>query len=254
MARAGCLAAALAVAALLAVAAALAWLLLLADDPEPALVDDAVTTFREGGSRGGSPVPEGVYVYATDGYERTDALTGVTHRYPSRSTITVTGDECGVRMRWDVLDGRSTTWTFCVTGSAWTLASQDERHTFFGRTERTTYECTGLRFRPDGDRPGEVSAATCRAGSTDERSTMRVVGRRRLDVGSREVDLVHLRRSSAFTGEIRGASTHDVWLDRETGVPVLLRLESETTNDAPVGDVRYREEVTMRLLSLTPRR
>ena len=143
--------------------------------------------------------PEGVYVYRTHGFEKTDALTGVTHRYPARSTITVTGDPCGFRLRWDVLEGRSTTWTVCVG-------------------------------------PG------------------RVVARETLRFGGMRVETVHVRRRTSLTGSIRGRSTQDAWLARESGVPVRLDLTTHTTNDSAVGDVHYEEDVVLRLTSLEPRR
>ena len=251
---------ALAVAAVVAggLAAVGAWWFVLRDVPEPASVEEAVTTFREEtetGTHEPSPVPEGVYVYDTDGFERTDALTGVTHRYPARSTITVTSDPCGVRMRWDVLKGRSTTWTYCLgADGGWTVASQDERHTFFGRTERTDYTCGRTPFHPAGDRVGTSFDVSCATGSAEERGVGRVVAREALRVSGRPVETVHVRRSTSFTGEIRGRSTHDVWLARATGVPVKIVMTSQTTNDSPVGDVHYDEEVSLRLRSLTPRR
>jgi hypothetical protein len=70
-------------------ALAATWSLFLRDVAEPTTVSEAVTNFREGTAQRPavpSPVPEGVYMYATDGLEKTDALTGITHRYPSRST------------------------------------------------------------------------------------------------------------------------------------------------------------------------
>lgn len=240
------------------VALGAAWLLVLRDEATPTSVADAVTSFREdtepAPGAGGSPVPPGVYVYATTGFERTDALTGVTHRYPRRSTITVTAANCGVELRWAVLEGRSTTWTYCLEPDGWTLESQDERHTFFGRTERTTYTCEGTTFRPAGDPPGASFDVTCTTGSADERGTVLVVGREPLRVGNAPVQTVHVRKETVFTGEIRGTARHDVWLDRETGVPVRIVMESRTTNDSPVGDVNYDEEVTLDLVSLTPRR
>ena len=149
MARAGLFVGA--VAAVLALAAVAAWFILLRDTAEPVTVAEAVTSFRtdtEPTPGAPSPIPEGVYVYATLGYEKTDALTGVTHRYPKRSTITVTAADCGVSLLWRVLDGRSTEWIYCVTPRGWELASQDERHTFFGRTERTTYVCEDTPIKP----------------------------------------------------------------------------------------------------------
>ena len=70
------------------------WYLLRRDDVEPATLADAVAAFRAqeaaAVNRADTPVPSGVYLYDTDGFERTDALGGVTHRYPETSTVTVT--------------------------------------------------------------------------------------------------------------------------------------------------------------------
>jgi hypothetical protein len=241
-------------AAALAVAAAV-WFVVLRDVAEPTTVGDAVSNFREtteGGAE--APLPVGVYVYATGGFEKTDALTGVTHRYPRRSTVTVTSDPCGVQMRWDVLKGRSTVWTYCIGSSGWTLASQDESHTFFGRTERTMYMCGDMSFWPKvGAGPGR-SPFRCVTPTAQENGQCGLVGRDRVSVGARKVQTVHLRKTSSFTGEIRGTSTYDFWLDRESGVPLRIVMVSTTTNDSAVGDVNYEEHVRLELESLAPRR
>ncbi|HSJ93274.1 MAG TPA: hypothetical protein VK896_04490, partial [Gaiellaceae bacterium] len=233
-----------------------ALLLLLTREPEPTTVDEAVTTFREelaGRAPVDTPVPEGVYVYATDGYETTDALTGVTISYPPRSTITITRADCGFTMRWDVTAGRSTTWTICTGGDGWELASQDERHTFFGRTERTTYRCADTPFRPLVLDPGVVFTVRCSTGASEERGSGRVVGREDLRVGADEIDVVKIRRTTRLTGATRGETSHVVWLSR-AGVPAQLVLTTRTANDAPIGEVGYEEEVSLLLESLEPRR
>lgn len=257
MSRSGVLAVVAAMAGGVALVAVGAWYVAFRDVTEPASVDEAITTFREEtgpGSRKPSPVPEGVYVYDTVGYERTDALTGAIHRYPSRSTITVTADPCGVRMRWDVLEGRSTTWTYCITSGGWEIAGQDERHTFFGRTERTTYTCARTPFRPAGDRRGATFAVVCSTDGAEERGTGLVASRAIVRVAGRPVATVRLRRRTSFAGRIRGTSTHDVHIARKTGAPVRVVMTSRTTNDSPVGDVHYEEDVSLRLRSLVPRR
>jgi hypothetical protein len=243
--------------AVLALGAASSWYFLLRDTAEPVTVDEVITSFRTDteptpGAR--SAIPEGVYVYATIGFEKTDALTGVTHRYPARSTITVTAADCGVSLLWRVLDGRSTEWIYCVTPSGWEVASQDERHTFFGRIERTTYLCGGIPFRPAGDRPGTAYGIDCSTTSAREVGRGRVVGRETLRVAERAVETVHLRKTTSFDGDTRGTARHDIWLDRRSGVPVKMVMVSRTTNDSPVGDVHYEEDVTLLLTSLTPRR
>jgi hypothetical protein len=232
------------------------WYFVFRDVAVPTTVGEAVTNFRGETSTvaGRSPVPVGVYVYAMSGYERTDALTGATHHYPPRSTITVTKDPCGVRMRWDVLRGRSTTWTFCIGSDGWVMTTQDERHTFFGVTEATTYRCSNVPFRSPGDEPGPRVPVTCTTSSATEHETQWVVGRESLRVGGKPVSTVHVRQSIALTGGIGGASLYDIWLDRRSGVPVRLVMTSHTTNASPIGKVHYDEEVTLRLTSLRPRR
>jgi hypothetical protein len=236
------------------VAAVAGLYLVLRDVAEPATVGEAVTRFREeAGSGAAAAVPSGVYVYDTVGFEQTDALTGVRHRYPRRSTITVTRDPCGVRMRWDVLRGRSTTWTFCVGDSGWTLERQDERHTFFGRTEHTDYTC-GHTVWSRRQRGPSSTAFVCTTPKAKEQGAVLFLAGRTQVVGGERVKTVHVRKSSTFSGAIRGGSVYDLWLDRSSGVPVQLVMRSQTTNDSPIGDVHYEERVSLRLISLTPRR
>jgi len=244
--------------AVTALALGLAWFLFLRDTAEPVTVDEAVTSFRtdtEPTPGAPSPILEGVYVYATVGYEKTDALTGVRHRYPKRSTITVRAADCGVSLLWRVLDGRSTEWIYCVAPSGWELRSQDERHTFFGRTERTTYMCENTPIRPLPTVVGLRWPVACRTDGASESGTARVVRKEGWSlVGGPSLTRVLVRKVTRFTGEIRGTSRHDLWFDVKSGVPETMVMVSHTTNDSRVGDVHYDEVVTLFLTSLTPRR
>jgi len=76
----------------------------------------------------------------------------------------------------------------------------------------------------------------------------------REDVAGTSVGAWHIRKSTVFRGAIRGASVYDFWFAERAAVPVRIRMVSHTTNDSPVGDVHYDENVTLRLRSLTPRR
>lgn len=245
-----------AAAAVLALGVAAAWFF-LRDTAEPVTVGEAVTSFRtdtEPTPGAPSPIPVGVYVYATLGFEKTDALTGVTHRYPARSTITITASACGVSLLWRVLDGRSTEWIYCVVPQTWMLASQDERHTFFGRTERTTYTCQTTPIRPVELSDGMSWGVDCGTEGADEAGRVRFLGSTLVSVAGRPVKTVHIRKSTRFAGEIRGTARHDIWFDSKSGMPVKMVMVSRTTNDSPVGDVHYEEDVTLLLMSLTPRR
>jgi hypothetical protein len=239
------------------IAGAATWILAFRDTAEPVSVAEAVTSFRtdtEPAPGAPSPIPEGVYVYATRGFEKTDALTGVAHRYPKRSTITVTAVRCGARLTWRVLKGRSTEWILCTTGDGWELRSQDERHTFFGQTERTTYVCEETPFPPRLTSRRERWPVSCTTGDADERGVAILVSGPRLRVGDALVDVRHVRKITTFSGAIRGTARYDFWFDKQLGLPVGIVMVSRTTNDSPVGDVHYDEVVTLRLLSLEPRR
>jgi len=252
-------------AALIAVAAvgvivlagAVAWLVAFRDTTEPVTVDEAVTSFRTETepTPAASPIPEGVYVYFTRGFEKTDALTGITHRYPKRSTITVAAADCGVRLTWRVLQGRSTEWIYCTGPDGWELRSQDERHTFFGTTEGTTYVCKDTPIRPAKAPVGTRWRVSCSTEGATEIGSGAVVKRRRWSLrGGPARTEVLIRKTTRFIGDIRGMARHDLWFDAESGVPVTIVMVSRTTNDSPVGDVHYEEDVTLVLTSLTPRR
>jgi hypothetical protein len=236
-----------------------AWLALFRDTAEPVSVEDAVTSFRTETetevAAGPSPIAPGVYVYATRGYEKTDALTGVTHRYPSRSTITVAAAECGMSLTWRVLKGRSTEWTYCVTTEGWELRSQLERHTFFGRTEKTTYVCDDTPIWAPAPWPLESSGhVSCTTGDADETGVIHswAVSMRRFGTLFPALDV---RKRTRFTGAIRGSAQYEFWLHVRPRIPpVRIAMMSRTTNDSPIGDVHYEEDVTLRLLSPEPRR
>jgi hypothetical protein len=235
-----------------------AWLAVFRDTSEPVTVEDAITSFRTetGGSDAASPIPPGVYVYGTDGFESTDALTGVRHGYPKRSTITVAAADCGVSLTWRVLEGRSTEWRLCLMDGGWQLRAQDERHTFYGRTERTTYICEDTPILPALHPPGARWPVECATDGATETGMARVVARRqwRPVSGGRSRTSVLVRKTTTFSGDIRGSARYAFWFDEASGLPVRLDMRSRTTNESPVGDVHYQEDVVLRLLSLEPRR
>lgn len=232
------------------------WYFFLRDVAEPASVAAAIAAFRDQGTAGqaSAPIPVGVYVYDTEGLERTDALGGATHRYPATSTLSVTADPCGARLRWDVLEGRFTTWTVCVAPDGWSQRAREEHHTFFGIADQTTYACSDTPYRPEGDEPGTTFTVSCTTGSTTERGRGLVVGRVSLDVVGTTVDCVHVRTTTSFAGASTGTASFDFWIARETGLPIRITMTSRTTNDSLIGDVHYEEDVALELTSVTPRR
>jgi hypothetical protein len=228
-----------------ALAAAIAGGLFLNDTARPASVADAVHRFQTGGAGGGRL--DGVYLYSTKGGESVDALGGAHHRYPATTSITAVGAPCGVKLRWDALQGRSTTWTLCSTRAGVDLGTEEVVHTFFGQADDTTYACAGSDLLRSG-------SFQCRSGRGRQDGTVRVVGRGDVDVGGKPVSVLHVRTVARISGGDQGSETVDWWLGTESGLPVRVAFSSHTSRKTIIGRVHYAEDADLRLLSTTPRR
>jgi hypothetical protein len=245
----------LGVAALVVAASGAAWALLLRDTAAPASLEDALARYRALAAQGATAIPAGVYVYRTAGQESVSALGGTTHRYPRRSTITVTKAPCGMSLRWDVLETRSTTTTVCVTGErAQTLAGWVERHVFFGQADDTTWRCSGSPWLADTSAIGTRTRLACDGGDSKQTGVVEVLGRVPMRVGRASVETLHVRVTATEDGAARGPLVEERWVELETGLPVRLRYRVHTDNDSPIGDVAFDERYDLRLLSLVPRR
>ena len=217
--------AAAALAIVLGAAWAFGWL--FTDTARPAAAGSVLARFRTG-----DPHPralDGVYRYRTRGGESLDVVGGKRHRYPATTTITVVEVACGVRLRWDALAGRSTTWTLCTGGSSPTLRGVDEVHTFFGQTDRTDYACRPL----DGG-----SRFDCRSQHGGESGSESAAG-----------------YAAVVAGAARGAERVAWSFEPGTALPVTLAVSSRTSRSEPlIGRAHYREDATLRLVSTTPER
>jgi hypothetical protein len=242
-----------AAAGIAVVATALAaWQLAFRDTTTPASLDDALARFRAQAATADIPIPPGVYVYATTGTEFVSALGGLRHRYPARSTITVTAGGCGTKLRWDALEHRSNVYEICDEGrrlGAWT-----ETHRFVGRDDVTPWRCESTSWLPEPSGQGSPTAHLCRDGASLQRGTVTLVGEETARVGAATVDVVWLRIDARETGEARGPLVEERWLETETGLPVRIVYRASTLNSSPIGDVRFEERYTLNLVSLEPRR
>ena len=242
-------------AVVLAGAAVAAWRVVLRDTATPATVEDALARYRAAAERGETPILAGVYVYTTTGSESISALGGTTHRYPRRSTITVTRAPCGMELRWDVLKTRSTTWTVCVTGElAQSLDGWTERHVFFGQADRTVWECSGSPWLTDPSAIGTRTSHICSGGDTTQGGTVDVLGLVPLRVAGTTVETLHVRLRAEENGVARGPLVEERWVERETGLPIRIRYRVRTANKSVIGDVVFTERYELRLTSLEPRR
>ena len=233
------------VAAIVAVVLGSAWALglLFTDAARPAAAGRVVGSFRAG-----DPHPQavdGVYAYRTSGGESIDVLGGKRHRYPATTTITVVTIPCGVRLRWDALAGRSTTWTLCMRSGKVDLRGLDQVHTFFGQTDRTRYTCA----------PAAEGSFRCRTPHGAEAGRESVAGRVFVTVGGVRLQALRVHMNADVSGASSGTETVDWWLDPRTALPLELAVSSRTSRAEPlVGRAHYREDATLRLVSTTPRR
>lgn len=241
-------------AAVIPVAAVSVWHFVLGEEAEPASVDEAVARFRQAAEQGETAIPAGVYLYRTSGEESISALGGRRHRYPTRSSLTVTSDGCGMELRWDVLRMRHNTWEVCSEGNGQRLAAWREAHNFVGRDDVTDWRCTMTAWLPSDRTPGSSSPYRCEGAGTNQRGGVTVVGEEALLVGSVRVDTVRLRIGVTETGEARGPLVEERWLEPVTGLPVRIRYRVTTENASPIGDVTFEERYDLRLVSLQPRR
>ena len=218
--------------------AAVAGGLLLRDKSQPASVAAALRLFRRE-----DPHPagaDGVYLYDTTGTESLRVLTGPTHHYPATTTIALTRTACGVRLRWQPLAERSTTWVLCPSSRGIVLRANDEVHTFYGTTDRTDYTCTGA-----------WPSFACSAPDGRERDDGVIVGRSVATIGDTQVEATHVRTVAKVAGDNHGTEVIDWWIAGAVPVPVRIVLSSRTSRHVAVlGTVHYREHAVLRLASL----
>lgn len=198
--------------------------------------------------------PEGVYRYATEGFERIGGPLPGRLAYPATTTIAVERSGCTLTERWEARPERYAEWRYCVTGTTWRLLSVTDYHEFFGNAQRRVYRCSGRAVpRPARIEEGFRWTDRCRARSTTAVARGVVLGSARALVGGKPVTAVHLRVRTRLGGDVRGAYTMDSWLRRADGLLLLRSFKSDSLVDAIIGAVPAHEEYELRLRSLTPR-
>jgi hypothetical protein len=235
-----------------AIAAAIAGGWILNDTATPTSIQDVLERFHEG--EPGTGEVDGVYLYATRGDESIDALGGAHHRYPRMSSITVLTEPCGMRLLWEPLEERSATWTLCATPRGIELSGWEVVHEFFGQGDSTTYTCTESVLVPAEQTPGATSAFRCRSESGRQTGKTRLIGVEEVTVAGVRLRAVHVRTVGHVSGGDEGTERTDWWLDERSGLPLKIGLSSRTSRSILIGEVHYREDAELRLLSTTPLR
>ena len=199
-----------------------------------------------------SLVAPGVYQYATDGFDRVDALTGARHDYPKITTMTAVPYGCGVRLRWDIAVERWDSWDWCLEGDDLRQTGWVGYHEFFGTAGRNDYTCEGDP-RPLEAPAGTTWAMTCRM--TDRTTTSfngTVIEVTTLTVAGTEIPVLHLRYEVDVVGESTGHQSVEGWYRTTDGLPVREHLTIATSQDTVVGTTNFDETYTIDLLTPTP--
>ena len=224
----------------------------LHDSSQAASISQAIRRFRA--SEHGSGGLNGVYLYATKGSESINALGGAKHIYPAKTSITVIEVPSGIQLRWAGLKKRATTWTFCSTSAGIELCVSDERHSFFGLDDHAAYVCSGRLLIPKKPVIGATKPFTCRSNRNLEVGEVRVIGRGTIEVGGHRVRVIRVSTDLTIRARDSGSEKIDWWLDSATAIPLRIELRSRTSRKMWIGRVRYHEDLSLRLLSLTPMR
>jgi hypothetical protein len=226
--------------------------LLLEDTATPVSIAEVVARFRQQAHRPRGF--DGVYVYVTQGEESIDALGGAHHRYPKRTSITAVGVKCGLRLHWDALQERTATWTLCTTPRGLELDAFKVSHEFFGQGDSTSYACAGSVLLPLDESVGAESPFRCRSDRGREAGDGKVVAFEPVPVGGAQLNAVHVQTVARVSGGDHGTETTDWWFDVRNGLPLQIGLASRTSRGFALGDIHYREDATLRLLSTKPLR
>ena len=208
-----------------------------------------------------APVPftrpaEGVYAYRTTGGE-TASVAGARHDYPPRTYSTILhADGCRWTTRSDVVKEHQDRRTMCSEAGRVLQLSQAREVEFFGQRDGAELHCEPGLLAAVGEAPGTVDESRCTDGAgNDARMERTFVGPERLTVGGTEVEALRIVLVGSFTGKAEGTSRDELWLAADTGLTLRWDRSVDTIADAFGGaKVRYREQASFVLESLTPSR
>jgi hypothetical protein len=234
------------VGALVAVAGVV--LFVFRDRATPAERGDVEATLVTGSGR---PGDFGLYLYATSGFETTDALGGSRHGYPAQTYMTIQPGGCGTLVRWQALRERWDEWDYCADGS---LAGWQAYHEWFGISNLEVWTCSPP-VPTQGD-PGEAWAGNCvraaggHVDAAEDSLRYEVVGYETLTVGTEQVETLHVRTTGLSSGGSDSSDTTDTWILPGTQLVVRQVAGDSSTSQSRIGAVEYREEYELNLVSL----
>lgn len=218
--------------------------------------DTATATATEVPQTGWRLPAEGVYVYASSGYESVNVAGG--HReMPDETAVTIRKTATGFSSRVQPYDEHVDLFEFSYDDDAFRMDRWYIERTFLGQTSAQDYDCSGsgpTHIR--GATVGSTSNLLCTwedRSRTEGTSTLKAYVDLALGDGTVVPDVAHIVVDNTTTGEVTGRAHVELWLHPATGQVLHEVRDIESDTPSALGRVNYREETRFLIESLTPR-
>jgi len=218
----------------------------------------ALRLYQLGQKRGksGSPLlpPSGVYRYETFGGEQL-SFAGIRRSFPAASNMIVTDARCAT-MKWEPLEQHMEGLVVCpLKDQALGITSSLSYEDIAGIQTSSVIKCpVGTYFVPPDPRPREVWHTTCHSAGQTMRAVGMVVGVSSVNVNGRKVPALHTRLDLIFSGSESGSNPNGYWVSPNGVILRQIETVDVAQKAGPLGSVRYKEQMGIKLKSLTPSR
>ena len=198
--------------------------------------------------------PTGVYEYRTSGGEQL-SFAGISRSFPADSDMIVTDVAGCSKMIWEPLVQHTEGWVVCPQpDGALGITSTPGYEEIAGTQTTTVIHCpVDMYFVPPHPFVGERWQATCRSPGEKIVFSGEVLGTSSLKVGGLMVPALHTHLTLTFSGAESGTNPNDIWVSSHDG---LILSQHETVDlsqkAGPFGSVRYTEQMTVKLESMSP--
>jgi hypothetical protein len=250
---------AIATVTLVVLAAAGAWFFVVRTPATRVDLRQALSFYRQEQERGHAAgnaylPPSGVYRYRSSGGEQL-SFAHISRSFPAATDMIVTEAAGCATMNWEPLTEHTEGWVLCPQkNGALVIASAPSYEAIAGTHDTTVISCpAGMYFVPSHPFTGQRWSKTCHSPGERIVFSGTVVGMSSVDVGGVEVSALHTHIILSFSGSESGLNPNDFWVARHNGLILRQRETADLSQPAgPLGSVRYTEQMTIRLASVTP--
>jgi hypothetical protein len=196
----------------------------------------------------------GVYRYRGSGGEEL-SFAGISRQFPTATDIIVTQTAGCATMSWEPLEQHVEGWVECPQkNGALSIKSTPSYEQIAGTQNTTVIRCpAGMYFVPPGPFIGQRWHTTCHSPGERIVFSGEVLGLSSVDVGGLKVPALHTHLALSFSGSESGTNPNDFWVSLHNGLILRQRETADLSQQAgPLGSVRYTEQMSISLTSVTP--